>query len=29
LQKIQQWGLILSRKKEKELTTDYINRLAI
>jgi ribose transport system ATP-binding protein len=29
LQKLQQWGLVLSGKKEKELTNSYINSLAI
>jgi ribose transport system ATP-binding protein len=29
LQKIQQWGLMLSSTKEKKLAGDYINRLAI
>jgi len=29
LQKMQQWGLVLSGKKEKELTNGYINNLAI
>ncbi len=29
LQKLQQWGLILSRSKEKKLADDYINRLSI
>ncbi|MCW3090526.1 MAG: sugar transporter ATP-binding protein [Ferruginibacter sp.] len=29
LQKIQQWGIMLSNTKEKELTASYISRLAI
>jgi len=29
LQKIQQWGVMLNRKKEKEVTNNYINRLSI
>ncbi len=29
LDKIQQWGVMLSRKKENELSKDYINRLSI
>lgn len=29
LQKLQQWGLLLSGKREKEMTNHYINRLSI
>lgn len=29
LQKLEQWGIMLNNTKEKELTTDYINRLGI